>query len=509
MVFPLHPRTRARLEAAGLLRPARTGPTGLVPPLGYLDFLKLARHARAVLTDSGGVQKEAYLLGVPCVTLRDTPSGSRRSRRAGTCSWTWTREAALAALERTAARGRAARAVRRRPRRRARLRRALRLHSRAMKIGIVGLGYVGLPLAVAFCEAGHEVVGVDTDPRERRRARPRAAHIEDVSAEALAAVAERFHATTRYAELAKVDAVIDRRAHAAHAQPRARPRAADRVGHGARGRAAGGPARGARVHDLPGHHARAASCRCSRSPGSPPGATSTSRSRPSASTRAAPTTRCAPPRRSSAASPTSACERAVDLYSRSATRSCRSRPGGRRAHQAARERLPLGEHRARQRAGDALRPDGDRHLGGRRRRRDQAVRLHVASSPGPGMGGHCLPVDPFYLAWRAREYDMPTEFIELAGEVNQRMPYFCVEGIARALNDHSKPVRGSRIGDPRRLVQAGRGRPARVAGAQDHAACCASTAPSSSTTTTTCPSCPSSTWPEPLASCARRTRTAP
>jgi UDP-N-acetyl-D-glucosamine dehydrogenase len=61
------------------------------------------------------------------------------------------------------------------------------------------------------------------------------------------------------------------------------------------------------------------------------------------------------------------------------------------------------------------------------------------------MGGHCLPVDPFYLAWKAREYDKPTEFIELAGEVNQEMPYFCVEKITRSLNDHSKAVRGSRI----------------------------------------------------------------
>jgi UDP-N-acetyl-D-glucosamine dehydrogenase len=66
-------------------------------------------------------------------------------------------------------------------------------------------------------------------------------------------------------------------------------------------------------------------------------------------------------------------------------------------------------------------------------------------APGPGMGGHCLPVDPFYLAWKAREYDMPTEFIELAGEVNQRMPYFCVSRVAEALNDQAKPVRGSRI----------------------------------------------------------------
>ena len=65
--------------------------------------------------------------------------------------------------------------------------------------------------------------------------------------------------------------------------------------------------------------------------------------------------------------------------------------------------------------------------------------------PGPGMGGHCLPVDPFYLAWKAREYDFYTEFIELAGKINQSMPYFCVDKIERTLNDHGKPVHGSRI----------------------------------------------------------------
>jgi UDP-N-acetyl-D-glucosamine dehydrogenase len=66
--------------------------------------------------------------------------------------------------------------------------------------------------------------------------------------------------------------------------------------------------------------------------------------------------------------------------------------------------------------------------------------------PGPGMGGHCLPVDPFYLTWRAREFHMSTEFIELAGKVNQQMPIYCVERIDRALNDVEKPVKGSRIG---------------------------------------------------------------
>jgi len=65
--------------------------------------------------------------------------------------------------------------------------------------------------------------------------------------------------------------------------------------------------------------------------------------------------------------------------------------------------------------------------------------------PGPGMGGHCLPVDPFYLAWRAREFDFYTEFIELAGKINQSMPYFCVSKIERTLNDQGKAVHGARI----------------------------------------------------------------
>jgi UDP-N-acetyl-D-glucosamine dehydrogenase len=65
--------------------------------------------------------------------------------------------------------------------------------------------------------------------------------------------------------------------------------------------------------------------------------------------------------------------------------------------------------------------------------------------PGPGLGGHCLPIDPFYLAWKAREYDFVTEFIELAGKVNQQMPYYCAERVARALNDQGKAVRGAEV----------------------------------------------------------------
>jgi UDP-N-acetyl-D-glucosamine dehydrogenase len=65
--------------------------------------------------------------------------------------------------------------------------------------------------------------------------------------------------------------------------------------------------------------------------------------------------------------------------------------------------------------------------------------------PGPGLGGHCLPVDPFYLSWKAREFDFYTEFIELAGKVNENMPYFCFEQVSRAMNRNRVPLCGGRV----------------------------------------------------------------
>jgi len=65
--------------------------------------------------------------------------------------------------------------------------------------------------------------------------------------------------------------------------------------------------------------------------------------------------------------------------------------------------------------------------------------------PGPGLGGHCIPVDPYYLAWKAREHAVPTRFIELAGEINHAMPGFVIDRLVRALNAREKPVRGSRV----------------------------------------------------------------
>src|SRR5437763_637182 len=66
--------------------------------------------------------------------------------------------------------------------------------------------------------------------------------------------------------------------------------------------------------------------------------------------------------------------------------------------------------------------------------------------PGPGLGGHCIPLDPYYLAWKAREFDFNTRFVELAGEINNNMPYFCRSVISQALNHGAqKPVKESKI----------------------------------------------------------------
>jgi UDP-N-acetyl-D-glucosamine dehydrogenase len=65
--------------------------------------------------------------------------------------------------------------------------------------------------------------------------------------------------------------------------------------------------------------------------------------------------------------------------------------------------------------------------------------------PGPGLGGHCIPIDPFYLSWKAKQYDFRTKFIELAGEVNVAMPYYVVDKTVEALNEQSKALKGTKI----------------------------------------------------------------
>jgi UDP-N-acetyl-D-glucosamine dehydrogenase len=312
------------------------------------------------------------------------------------------------------------------------------------RIGIVGLGYVGLPLAVAFAEADQDVVGVDSDGRVVEALRSGRSHVEDVSDEALAGIRDRFHTTTRYADLAKVDAVV-----VAVPTPLTRNREPDLQPLIASGTALAGVLQQDQLVVLesttyPGttrerfapllEESGLAAGRDFHLAFSPeridPGRTDyTLRNTPKI-----------------VGGLTDEClRRAVELYElvcdeviavtgpeeaeltkllENVFRSVNIALVNEMAILCDRMGIDVWEVVE----AAATKPYG-----------------FMSFKPGPGMGGHCLPVDPFYLAWRAREFDMQTEFIELAGEVNQRMPYFCVERIGRALNDQVKPVKGSRV----------------------------------------------------------------
>ncbi len=90
--------------------------------------------------------------------------------------------------------------------------------------------------------------------------------------------------------------------------------------------------------------------------------------------------------------------------------------------------------------------------------------------PGPGLGGHCIPIDPFYLSWKTKQSGIEARFIELAGYINGHMPHFVVDKIQNALNDHGKPREGLARAHRRRGLQAQYRRRARVARARRHSA---------------------------------------
>ncbi|HEX4717827.1 MAG TPA: nucleotide sugar dehydrogenase [Thermoleophilaceae bacterium] len=314
-----------------------------------------------------------------------------------------------------------------------------------MKVGIIGMGYVGLPLAVAFAEAGHDVWGVEVDPVRVAALGRGESYIEDIPSARLEAVLARLHATTRYADLAQVDAAV-----IAVPTPLTRNRepdlspledAAARLGevlqHGQlvvlESTTYPGTTREKLVPLLEERSGLKAGAdfNVAFSPERvDPGRTDyTLRNTPKI-----------------VGGLTDAClERALAFY-----------------RQVCDELVPVSAPEPAELA--KLLENVFRSVNIAlvnelailcdRMGIDIWEVVEAAATkpygfmrfePGPGMGGHCLPVDPFYLAWKAREYDTPTEFIELAGEVNQTMPYFCADKITGALNDHAKPVRGSRI----------------------------------------------------------------
>jgi UDP-N-acetyl-D-glucosamine dehydrogenase len=314
-----------------------------------------------------------------------------------------------------------------------------------MNVGVVGLGYVGVPLAVAFCEAGHTVIGVDAD-RGRVEALARGeSHIEDISDARLRAVLPRFQPTARYAELSRADAVI-----IAVPTPLTPNREPDLGPLTSSATALATVLQRGQLVVLesttyPGY-TRERLIPLLEESGLAAGsdfnvAFSPERVDPGRTDHTLRTTAKV------VGGATPAClERAVALYREVCDQVVPvSTPD-------AAELTKLLENIFRS-VNIAL--VNEIAILCDRMGIDVWEVVDAASTkpygfmrfePGPGMGGHCLPVDPFYLSWRAREFDVQTEFIELAGEVNARMPQFCVEKITRGLNDHSKPVRGSRIG---------------------------------------------------------------
>jgi len=313
-----------------------------------------------------------------------------------------------------------------------------------MKVGLVGLGYVGLPLAIAFAEAGCEVVGVDTDPRRLERLRRSESDIEDVPSEQLRAVADRFTASDDYRNLSRCEAVI-----ICVPTPLANHREPDlsylvdaatqlsRVLHEGRlvvleSTTYPGTTRERLLPIL--EESGLAAGREFNLAYSPeridPGRTDhTVKNTPKVV--GGLTDEC---RRRAAELYGLICDDVVEVSSPEAAELTKLLENIFRSVNIAlvNELAQLCDRMGID-VWEVVDAAGTKPFG------------FMRFDPGPGMGGHCLPIDPFYLAFKAREHDFYTEFVELAGKLNQAQPHFCVEKIERLLNDAEKPVRGSRV----------------------------------------------------------------
>ena len=313
-----------------------------------------------------------------------------------------------------------------------------------MTVGVIGMGYVGLPLAVAFAEVGHDVVAVDVDRRKVDALSSASSYVEDVSDDELQAILPRLEATTRPAALARCDAVL-----ICVPTPLTSNREPDLGPLVSATRSLAGVMQPGQLVVLesttyPGTTRERVAPILAES-GFIAGtdfnlAFSPERVDPG---RTDFTMRTTP---KVVGGLTEACgDRAAALYGEVCDTIVRvSTPE-------AAELTKLLENIFRS-VNIAL--VNELAMLCDRMGIDIWEVVDAASTkpygfmrfePGPGMGGHCLPVDPFYLSWRAREFDMATEFIELAGKVNQQMPYHCVAKVERLLNAAGKPVNGSKI----------------------------------------------------------------
>jgi UDP-N-acetyl-D-glucosamine dehydrogenase len=313
-----------------------------------------------------------------------------------------------------------------------------------MRIGIVGLGYVGLPLAVAFAEANCDVVGVDVDAGRVAALSQGRSHVEDIADPRLQLALDRCEFTTRFVELHEADAIL-----VCVPTPLTRNREPDL-----------GPLLGA-ARDLAGvvRRGQTVILESTTFPGttrdhmvplleesglragedfalafSPervdPGRTDfTLRTTPKVVGGLTPA--CT---EAAVAVYAAVCDHVVPVSTPEVAELSKLLENiFRSVNIALVNEMAMLADRMGIDIWEVVQAASTKPYG------------FMRFEPGPGMGGHCLPVDPFYLTWKAREYDLSTEFIELAGKVNQQMPYFCLEKAERALNDAGKPVRGAKI----------------------------------------------------------------
>jgi UDP-N-acetyl-D-glucosamine dehydrogenase len=313
-----------------------------------------------------------------------------------------------------------------------------------VSVGIIGLGYVGLPLAVEFAEAGHQVVALDADASKVAAIEAGRSYIEDIPSERLAAVRERLHPTTRYAALAQVDAIV-----IAVPTPLNENREPDLQPLVSAGTALASVLQEGQLVVLesttyPGttrerlapllEESGLVAGRTFNLAFSPeridPGRTDfTLRTTPKVVGGLTP--ECL--ERASALYGT-VCDTVVPVTTLEIAELTKLLENiFRSVNIALVNEIAMLCDRMKIDVWEVVDAAATKPYG------------FMSFKPGPGMGGHCLPVDPFYLSWKAREYDSKTAFIELAGEVNAEMPYYCAEKIAGALNEDSKAVRGSRI----------------------------------------------------------------
>ncbi|HTU78163.1 MAG TPA: nucleotide sugar dehydrogenase [Solirubrobacteraceae bacterium] len=311
-------------------------------------------------------------------------------------------------------------------------------------VGVIGLGYVGLPLAVAFAQEGCDVLGVDVDARKVQAVQEGESYVEDVPSDVLRELAGRIRASTRYAGLADVDAVL-----VCVPTPLSANREPDL---GPLIDAARALARVLRADQLvvlesttyPGttrervapllEESGLAAGRDFNLAFSPervdPGRTDfTLRTVPKVVGGLTPA--CALRARELYEL---VCDHVVVVSSPEAAELTKLLENiFRSVNIALVNELAMLTDRMGIDVWEVVDAAATKPYG------------FMRFEPGPGMGGHCMPVDPFYLSWRAREFDMTTEFIELAGKINQQMPYHCVAKAQRALNDVGMSVKGARV----------------------------------------------------------------